>query len=246
MINIILCDDDRFILKLATERINLEIQEYRLDAQILCVATESAQVLRFLKTNLGAYLVFLDLDFGAGKLNGIDVAKQIKRENIETKIVFVTNHQEMAMQVLASGVEPYGFLEKTIEMQKLSEGYRRYIQMAAASINKEEPEEDKLTLTVGVEETVTIQKEQILYVESEKTISHGITYHTVNGSCITVRDSMEHAIQILGENFIRVHRSVIANKNQILSMKGTIIHLSNGEEIPCSIRMRNEVRKWID
>lgn len=245
MVNIILCDDDRFILSLATDIIKDRIQRNRLDAKIICVATKSSEVFQFLHNNPGAYLVFMDLDFGIGKLNGIDVAKQIKKMNSLSKIVFVTNHQEMAMKVLSSGVEPYGFLEKTTDMQNLSNGYQKYIQMAISAIDTNTIADDKLVITVGIDETVTIHKGQILYVESEKTISHGLSYHTVDGSCLTVRDSMDHIIQLLGENFIRVHRSVIANKRHMISLKGSTIHLSNGEEIPCAIRLRNEVKKWI-
>ena len=245
MVNIILCDDDRFILSLATDMVKDTIEKNRIDAKIICVATESSEVFQFLNSNPGTYLVFLDLDFGTGKLNGIDVAKQIKKMNPLSKIVFVTNHQEMAMKVLSSGVEPYGFLEKTTDMQNLRNGYQKYLQMAISSISTNTIADDKLVITVGIDETVTILKGQILYVESEKTISHGISYHTVDGSCLTVRDSMDHVIQLLGENFIRVHRSVIANKKHMISLKGSNIHLSNGEEIPCAIRSRNEVKKWI-
>lgn len=243
MINIILCDDDKFILQLAADRIKEAIQKYKMEAQITCVARESGKVFQYLKSNSGIFLVFLDLDFGSGKLNGIDVAKQIKMLCDTAKIVFVTNHQEMAMKVLASGVEPYGFLEKSTDMEKLSRGYFRYIQMAVSTSREEQTEEEKLQLTVGIDETVIIQKRQILYVESEKTISHGVTYHTMDGSCITVRDTMEHVMQLLGGEFIRVHRSVAANRNYMIDLTGTVIHLSNGEEIPCAVRMRSEVRK---
>lgn len=242
--NIILCDDDKFILKLASDRINGTIHKYRLDdVQITCMATDSMEVFQYVKNNPGEHLVFLDLDFGSGKLNGVDVARQIKMMCNKTKIVFVTNHKDMAMNVLASGVEPFGFLEKTSDMQKLSNGYFRYIQMALSTFHSAKKKEDKLELVVGIDETVSIQKSQILYVESVKTISHGITYHTLNGSCITVRDTMEHVLQLLGNDFIRVHRSVIANRKYMISLSGTNIHMSNGEEIPCAVRMRTEVRK---
>ncbi|MFA9377796.1 MAG: response regulator [Lachnotalea sp.] len=130
MLNIILCDDDRFILNLAGEQIENEILKNHLDAQISCKTAQSYEVFQYLKNNDGAYLIFLDLDFGNGKLNGIDVAKQVKVIRSNAKVVFVTNHHEMAMQVLSNGVEPFGFLEKTTDMKQLSQGFAKYIHMA--------------------------------------------------------------------------------------------------------------------
>ncbi|BBF43416.1 response regulator [Lachnospiraceae bacterium KM106-2] len=245
MVNIIMCDDDKFILQLAIEKIKEQISNNKLDARLACVSTDSNSVFKHLKNNAGAYLAFLDLDFGQGKLNGIDVAKQMKKINPNIKIVFVTNHHEMAMQVLSCGVEPFGFLEKTTDLGRLSSGYRRYIQMADSVLEGASEETEKIELTIGIDETVTVDKDQILYIESEKAVSHGVTYHTMDGSLVTVRDSMEHVLETLGEAFIRVHRSIIANKNYMVKLSGTMIHLSNGEEIPCSVRMRGEVKKCL-
>ena len=245
MITVILCDDDRFILQLATERINEVIKQYKLTAQIGCIATDRVEILQYMKKNNGLYLVFLDLDLGVGKLNGIDVAKQIKSQEYNAKIVFTTNHHEMAMQVLKSGVEPFGFLEKTTDLDRLSDGYRRYIQMAISAGDEVIRQEESIELVVGIDETLHIQKNQILYINSEKTVSHGVTYHTVDGSCITVRDTMEHIAMEMGEEFARVHRSIIANRRHIIGVAGMEVRLSNGECNPCAVRMRAEVKKWL-
>jgi two-component system response regulator AgrA len=245
MLDIILCDDDKFILQLGAKRMEEEIAQKHYDARISCIAVESNAVLQYLKMNTGNYLIFLDLDLGNGKLNGIDVAKQIKRVCDTVKIVFVTNHQEMAMQVLSSGVEPFGFIEKTADMQLLRKSFGRYIQMAISAFLPEMRDREWIELSVGIDEIVRIDKQQIIYLEAEKTISHGISYHTMDGSCITVRDTLEHCWDRLGEDFIRVHRSILVNRKHIVSLSGTTLHLSNGEEKPCAIRMLKEVKRWL-
>ena len=112
MLKIILCDDDRFILQLGTEKINEMIRANGFDAKIVSIVTNSNELFSYIRNNPSQYLVFLDLDFGSGKLNGIDVAKTLRQTDSDCKIVFTTNHHEMAMDVLKSGVEPFGFLEK--------------------------------------------------------------------------------------------------------------------------------------
>ena len=84
----------------------------------------------------------------------------------------------------------------------------------------------------------------ILYVEAEKHISHGITYHTLNGSSLTVLGTLEKEGRRLGDGFLRVHRSYLAAKGQIVAVRSGYLTLSDRREIPCSLKMRSEVRRW--
>lgn len=246
MLRIILCDDDQFILQLGAERINEIIKTSGFDAKIVSIASSSNELLSFVKNNPSQYLIFLDLDFGNGKLNGIDVAKTLRQTESDCKIVFTTNHHEMAMDVLKSGVEPFGFLEKSSDISKLSDGYRKYIVML---LNKTKPEVsnsmETILLNPCMDESISILLDDIVFVETEKNISHGITYHTVNGSVLTIISTLDTELERLGENFIKVHRSYLVNKKHILRMKDGFLKLSNQQEVPCSFRMRNEVKKWI-
>lgn len=246
MLKIILCDDDPFILQLSAERINGLIEAQGLDARVVSLASGGQELFSYIKRNPGRYLVFLDLDFGNGKLNGIDVAKALRQTESDCKIVFTTNHHEMAMDVLKSGVEPFGFLEKSSDIGRLSEGYRKYIMML---LNKEKSEEsnpsESILLNSGVDEEVAVLADDIVYLETEKNVSHGITYHTIGGSVITIISTLETEQRRLGEGFLRVHRSYLVNKRHILGMKEGYLRLSNQQEVPCSFRMRGEVRRWL-
>ncbi len=246
MLKIILCDDDQFILQLGAEKINEMIKSHKLDAKVVSMASGSNELFSYIKNNPSQYLIFLDLDFGSGKLNGIDVAKALRQTESDCKVVFTTNHHEMAMDVLKSGVEPFGFLEKSSDIQKLSDGYRKYIIML---LNKTKSEMSNITgsilLNPGIDEAISIFLDDIVYIETEKNVSHGITYHTINGSVITIIGTLEEEQKKLGDSFIRVHRSYIVNKKHILKMKEGFLKLSNQQEIPCSFRLRSEVKKWI-
>lgn len=246
MLKIILCDDDQFILKLGAEKINELIKSQKLDAKVVSMASSSNELFSYIKNNPSQYLIFLDLDFGNGKLNGIDVAKALRQTESDCKIVFTTNHYEMAMDVLKSGVEPFGFLEKSSDIQKLSDGYRKYIMML---LNKTKSEMSNITesilLNPGMDEDISVFLDDIVYIETEKNVSHGITYHTINGSVITIISTLDVEQKKLGDGFIRVHRSYIVNKKHILKMKEGFLKLSNQQEIPCSFRLRSEVKKWI-
>ena len=251
MLKIILCDDDRFILQLSVDKINEMIETNGFAARVVCMVSNGSELFSYIRNNPSQYLIFLDLDFGNGKLNGIDVAKSLRQTDSDCKIVFTTNHHEMAMDVLKSGVEPFGFLEKSSDISKLTDGYRKYIVMLLNSTNTDVPNGmtintmEAILLNPCMDESVSVLLDDIVFVETEKNVSHGITYHTVNGSVLTIISTLDTELERLGNSFIKVHRSYLVNKKHILRMKDGFLKLSNQQEIPCSFRMRNEVRQWI-
>ena len=245
MLKIFLCDDDMFFLSLETDLIERIIKEDGLLAAIAGKATSISETLTFLKNNPGHYLVFLDLDFGKNQPNGIDISVALKKQTRNIHIVFTSNHHEMAMNVLKSGAEPFCFLENGTDMKLLSSGFRRYIHMALHMEQEEAGSKDTVCLTVGLGETVEIDVSDILYLEAEKGVSHGITYHTVNGSKITVLGTLGAEAKRLGENFLRVHRSFLVAKKQMIGLHGGFLILSDQRQIPCSLRMQTEVKRWL-
>lgn len=244
MLKIILCDDDPYIISISKNIIRALIEKYGLDAMIVCEAKNGNEINSFITVNEGFFLIFLDLDFGKGYINGMDIAKAIRLSERNCKIVFTTNHNEMAIEVLKSGVEPYGFLEKNIDIKKLEQGYKKYICMALNDIHAKENGKE-VELHVLADEKVRISIDDIVYIETEKGISHGITYHTINGSILTVIGNLEDVRIQLGDDFIRTHRSFLINKRYILCVRENSILMSTQEEIPCSFRLRNEVKKCI-
>ncbi len=247
MLKVIICDDDKFMLDLSSNLVTKCINLYKLEAEISCISSDFNEVFHYLKKNDDIYLFFLDLDFGKGNLNGIDIAKQIKEQQPLSKIVFVTSHADMGMTILKSGVEAFGFIEKNIDVNKMLVGYRKYMTLASGlslEMNTSEvQEEKKVKLPVGIDESITVPLSQILYVESDKSISHFVSYHTVDGSSISVRDTIENVLETLGNGFMKSHRSVIINKKYVVAVTNGLVKFANGQEINYSVRLKNEIIK---
>jgi two-component system response regulator AgrA len=245
LLNILFCDDDPLFLDLEREKAEKVIRRDDLPVRLGASLSSAPEAVAFLERCPGRCLVFLDFDFGPGKPNGLDFSRILRRRREGVQIVYTTNHQEKAMEILRSGTEPFGFLEKGTDLSCLESGIRRYMRMALQrNGNAGEKTEEGILLRLGAGETVELPLSDILYVEAEKQISHGITYHTLNGSSLTVLGTMENEGRRLGDGFLRVHRSYLAAKNQIMALKGGYLTLSNRQEIPCSFKMRSEVRRW--
>lgn len=245
MLKILLCDDDKAFLALERETAEQVIRREGFPASVAASVGSEKEAAVFLEKNPGRYLVFLDFDLGPGHLSGLDFAAELKRRNKKVQVVYTTNHQEKALEILKSGTEPFGFLEKGTDMRAFTAGLCRYIRMALKAERKEpEQKEETILLNLGMGETVELALSDILYVEAEKQVSHGITYHTVHGSGITILSTLEAERRRLGEGFFRVHRSYLAAKSQVVAVRNGYLVLSGGQEIPCSFKMRNEVKRW--
>ena len=246
MLGIVICDDDKFMLDISRTIVENCIKKYRLDAKVVCQTVHSREAINYFSKNKGAYLFFLDLDFGQDTLNGLDVSKMIKEIAPASKIVFVTSHSDKGMDILKSGVEAFGFIEKITDTNKMELAYKKYITLALGLTIPDGTEniaERKIDLPVGIDEFVSIPVSQILYVESVKTISHFICYHTVDGSSISTRDTIENALAVLGDDFMKSHRSVIINKRHVIGLVDGTVKFSNGESVACSFRLKNNIMK---
>ncbi|MCI8590529.1 MAG: response regulator transcription factor [Clostridiales bacterium] len=247
MIKIFLSDDDPFFLSLEKEMVERIIADNKLSAKLGGAARSGAELLRLPNIDSDS-LLFMDIDYGVNQPNGIDITAALKKHGSKAKIVYTTNHSELAMKVLKSGTEPFGFLEKNCDVKKLSDSLDRYIRMAlrlSAQEHENNPTRGIICLKTGVGEQAELCMQDILYLESEKTISHGITYHTDNGSVITVISTLDHETQRLDDGFVRVHRSFLANQAHMIGMRGGYIVMSDQSEIPCSLKMRSEIKKWL-
>jgi DNA-binding LytR/AlgR family response regulator len=246
MLGTIICDDDRFMLETSAKIVRKCICGDNLAASIVCFSTDFREVFHFIEKNPGVYLYFLDFDFGKSELNGVDIAKIIKKAEPLSKIVFVTSHADMGINVLKSGVEAFGFIEKTNDEGKMILQYKKYLNLALERIaptDKFENDEKCISLSVGIDEYVSLPISQILYVESDKAISHFICYHTIDGSAVSVRDTIENVLANLGDDFMKSHRSVIINKKYVVAVSDGVVKFAGGETAACSFRLKNDIIK---
>jgi len=150
----------------------------------------------------------------------------------------------MGMDILKSGVEAFGFIEKTADRSKTIQAYRKYIRLFLGNAHgNNTTDEPAVNLLIGIDEYISLPISQILYVDTDKAISHFVRYHTVNGSDVSVRDTIENVLQQLGDDFMKSHRSVIINKNYVVSVSDGVVNFAGGEQADCSFRLKSEVMK---
>lgn len=240
MIRIIICDDDQFTIQLASHLLEKAIKISQIDSKIVCKASSGIELLNYIQNTPGPYLYFLDFDLGKKELNGIDLVRKIYQQDPNGKVVFVTSHTEKGIEILKSGIQAFGFIEKNPDQQLMILEYIKYLKMIDLS-SCQSSDHSIIELQIGIDEIIRLSISDIAYVDSVKTIAHSICYHTFDGSEVIVRDTIEHALDLLGSDFIRCHRSVIVNKNHVVSIKNGLVKLSNGSMVVCALRKRKEM-----
>ena len=160
-------------------------------------------------------ILLLDIEMGA--MDGVRLAKRVRRDNEAVQIVFVTGYSDY----IAEGYEVAAlhYLIKPVREEKL----RLVLDRAAEKLAKNEK---VLYFQVGGE-LVGVPIYQIWYAEVS---GNYITVHAT--SEVTVKMTLQSLEQQLDPRFYRVGRSVVVNLTRISRVTRREIRLSDGTVIP--------------
>lgn len=157
------------------------------------------------------------LDIEMESMDGVSLAKEIRRDNEGMQIVFITGYSDY----IADGYEVAAlhYLMKPVAKEKLFTVLNR----AAERVKKNEP---VLLLSVSGE-MVRLPQYEVRYVE-------------VNHNYVTVYAKREYSVKMtlgeiekgLDERFFRLGRSYIVNLSQVSKVTKTDVYLTDGARIP--------------
>lgn len=157
------------------------------------------------------------LDIEMGEMDGVTLAKKLRRVNGIVQIIFITGYSDYISE--GYEVAALHYLMKPVKKEKLLEVLNR----AAEKVQKNET---MLTLENGGE-IVRIPLYQIRYVD----VQHNyVTVHAAEE--VTVKKTLGDIEAALDERFFRVGRSAIVNLSCITRVTKTDIVLQDGTMVP--------------
>ena len=172
-------------------------------------------------------IAFLDIDMG--NINGIDLARKIRRAGLDTLLIFVTNYPEYAPE--GYEVSAFRFLDKGRLDQKLP----YYFSQALHAL---ESKGDQIQLSDEV-----FPSRCLVYGETHGRglLLHMTGYHTKLLTCSKTMGELEKLL--LPHGFLRVHQSFLVNMKYIRKMQSTGVWLTQGEELPISARNYKQLKE---
>lgn len=154
-------------------------------------------------------IVLLDIELAPEEeLNGIQVAKNIYEFSPETYFVFITGYSQYAVESFA--VHPYDYILKPVKKDKVNEIISS-LAVKAKKRNGARSSPEKIMIKVK-NEIIMIVPGHILFIEKQEKFN---LIHTVNNVYKTNHQTLGELEDKLGGNFLRVHKSFIANLDKI-------------------------------
>ena len=172
-------------------------------------------------------ILLLDIEMGA--MDGVSLAKKIRQENDSVQIVFITGFADY----IAEGYEVSAlhYLMKPVKQEKLFAALDR----AVVAMEKTER---VILLPVGGE-VLRLPVGQVQYVEA---FSHTVAIITVTDT-IQVKMPISEIEKLLGNGFVRCHRSYLVGLKNIARLSKTEVILDNGKTLPLSRSAAASVHK---
>ncbi len=177
---------------------------------------------------------FMDIQLGAS--NGIELAKELRQYQQNTKIVFVSAFPEYVFDTFV--VHPEYFLRKPIDYTELEK------VMLALTAELTANNEEELTVKAVPDNSVQVIKLQrlkaIKLLDSDKRLLQFIT----TDQEILARGRLDHFKNVLNDlAFYQSYRNTIVNLSFIQKIDHDEIELDSGERLPLAATKRSELLK---
>lgn len=223
-LKIAVCDDDTAQRDYLFERVSLWAKKNRHLAEIKQYSGAEAFLFDYSEEK-DFDILLLDIEMPG--MSGVELAKAVRRENAAVQIVFITGFYEYFSD--GFDVSALHYLIKPADEAKLYP----VLDRAVDNLNYRQR---SVLLSTG-DADVKVSLADILYAESENVY---VLVHTVHGN-YRIRMALGKFAQQLDESFFKVHRSYVAGLKYVKKVTRTDITMTNGDVIPLSRGMYNEV-----
>ena len=216
MLNFIICDDEPHMLTRLSSLFEKAFLKNDFDAKIVLKTSDYKEVISYMSTNT-VNVVVLDIEFKNSNMNGLNIAKEIRKFNKDCYIIFITSHFEYLMQ--AYNYKTFAYLFKTsLSVDSLSDTLSRLFDDISSNSRKFLKIDNKGTF---------VDLNDIQYIEKN---GMKLIYHTFNEHFETY-NSFSKIENDLPENFVRCHKSFIVNINNIdyICFPNSSITFKNGD-----------------
>lgn len=223
-LKIAICDDDASQREYLLELVGLWAKKNRHLAKVRQYA--GAEEFLFAYSEEKDFDILL-LDIEMPKISGIELAKTVRRGDEAVQIVFITGYYEYFSD--GFDVSALHYLIKPVDKGKLYPVLDRAVKHLAYR--------QRHVLISTSEGDIKVSLADILYVEAENV---HVVIHTEQGNYRT-RTTLGRFMEQLDDTFFKTHRSFVVGLKYITKITKTEITMINGDVIPISRGMYNEV-----
>ncbi|ALS37572.1 DNA-binding response regulator [Enterococcus ureilyticus] len=138
---------------------------------------EVKKYLHKFKPKQGIY--FLDIDLNH-KMNGIELAEEIRSHDVQAKIIFITTHDEMIPLTIKRRIETLGFVVKDQSLESYRAEIVELLALAQHRIDSLKIEQNNAFVFSIGSQTFLLDLQEI-YLLEPSALPHRVTLYTKNG-----------------------------------------------------------------
>ncbi|MEO0896579.1 MAG: LytTR family DNA-binding domain-containing protein [Bacteroidota bacterium] len=231
MISCMVLDDEQYARELLTTYIS---HVDHLQVSKTCRNTFEAE--SYLSCNQ-VDVVFMDIEMPGRK--GTKFLKENAQKDFPLT-VFTTAYSEYALDGFE--LDAVDYLLKPIGFQRFMRAVEKLkkILLPNQQVDENSPQTDSTT-SIWVKEGYGYKKilfEDLLYVESMREY---IAYHTINGRILELKSMAKIQKELPEKEFVRIHRSFLLAKKEIVAFSSNEVTLSNGRVFPIGKTYRKKL-----
>lgn len=241
---IILCDDEKSIQSFLKQKITCFLAKKNISCEILC-CNSGEEVLSLARQGASMDLLFLDIQM-PGR-NGMEIARQLRKQYRDILIIFVTALSEYVYE--AFDVNAFHYLVKPFSDEKLLEvlgnALEQYeMQTADAQMKSIKPDEQTQPRAIVVKHggiSTKVYFSDIIYAE---VFNRKVMLHTIHGD-IEYYGKLTDLSEQAGADFYRTHRAFLVNLHYVEKYNATTIWLEQGTALLSKKQFAGFVRQYM-
>ena len=218
MLNFVICDDNLNLLNKLSKMLETILVNNDFDGKIAFSSTDANSILTFVNSHKTDVL-FLDINLKSN-ISGLELAQKVRETNKNCYIIFTTGHLEYA--IMAYKIKTFDYLPKPITSERLEDTVIRLFEDVDGLPNKYIKIDNKNTL---------LNEDEIQYIKRD---GMKLIYHTKDAE-YEAYSSFNKIQMNLPNNFVRCHKSYVANINNIKNIEPTTNTIFFDDNLSCDI-----------
>ena len=226
---IAICDDEKNIRELIGDKVKTQFPEAAIDFY------SSGDEL--LLSDKPMDILFLDIQM-SGR-NGMETARELRKKDKRTIIIFVTAAEEYVFQAFDVGA--FHYIVKPIDDKKFYEVLCRSVdELEEKKLNEKAQEEKHLLINNGGVH-IKVKIDDIIYAE---VFNRKVVIHKMDET-IEYYGKMSDLETLAGDNFFRPHRAYLINFKYVEKYDSTTIYLEKGTALMAKQNYSEFVKKYM-
>ena len=206
MINVIICDDNEKDRKNIKQAVQNYMTKNKVEYDIHLCDDYNKKFYEIVQSKMPFKIYLLDIE--TPSKSGIDVAREIRRKDIDSVIIFLTAHEELGNIVLKNDLLFLSFINKFDDFEnRLNNSLNKALDLLKQK-NTIRFSDRSVLYTININDILYITKESF---ESKTIIKTDYTEFKVN-------KPMHEIISMLDDRFKQTHRACYVNLDRVVKI----------------------------